>query len=88
MGVLVSLISELNKALNICSIVISHDVPETLSIAHYAHIISDGKIIESGSPDALRNSQSAWTHQFVFGDADGPVHFHYPAKPLLDDLYS
>ncbi len=87
MGVLVSLISELNKALNICSIVVSHDVPETLSIAQYVHIISAGKIVESGSPDDLRNSQSAWTHQFVHGDADGPVHFHYPASPLLDDLY-
>jgi len=88
MGVLVSLISELNKALNICSIVVSHDVPETLSIAQTVHIISAGKIIESGSPDDLRNSQSAWTHQFVHGDADGPVHFHYPARPLLDDLYA
>lgn len=88
MGVLVSLISELNKALNICSIVVSHDVPETLSIAQYVHIISAGKIVESGSPDELRNSQSAWTHQFVHGDADGPVHFHYPARPLLDDLYA
>ncbi len=88
MGVLVSLISELNSALNICSVIVSHDVPETLSIAQYVHIISDGKIIESGTPDALRNSASAWTHQFVHGDADGPVPFHYPAKPLLDDLYS
>ncbi len=88
MGVLVSLISELNKALNICSIVVSHDVPETLSIAQCVHIISAGKIVESGTPDELRNSQSPWTHQFVHGDADGPVHFHYPARPLLDDLYA
>ncbi len=86
MGVLVSLISELNKALNICNIVVSHDVPETLSIAQYVHIISAGKVVESGSPDALRNSQSAWTHQFVHGDADGPVRFHYPSRPLLDDF--
>lgn len=88
MGVLVSLISELNKALNICSIVVSHDVPETLSIANYVHIISGGRVIESGSPEMLKNSQSEWTHQFVHGDADGPVHFHYPAKPMLADLYS
>jgi phospholipid/cholesterol/gamma-HCH transport system ATP-binding protein len=87
MGVLVSLISELNSALNICSIVVSHDVPETLSIADSVHIISDGKLIESGSPDELQNSQSLWTRQFIHGNADGPVPFHYPAKPLLDDLY-
>ncbi len=87
MGVLVSLISELNSALNVCSIVVSHDVPETLSIADYVHIISDGKLIESGSPEKLQDSQSLWTRQFIHGDADGPVPFHYPAKPLLDDLY-
>jgi len=86
MGVLVSLISELNNALKICSIIVSHDVPETMSIADQIHIISEGKVVESGSPDSLRNSESAWTHQFIHGDADGPVPFHYPAEPLLEDL--
>ena len=87
MGVLVSLINELNSALGICSIVVSHDVPDTLSIADLVHFISAGKVVESGSPEVLKNSQSAWTHQFIHGDADGPVPFHYPAKPLLEDLY-
>ena len=86
MGVLVSLISELNNALKICSIVVSHDVPETMSIADQIHIISAGKVVESGTPDSLNNSESEWTHQFIQGDADGPVPFHYPAKPLLDDF--
>ena len=88
MGALVSLIRELNTALDICSIVVSHDVQETLSIADSVHIISDGKIIESGSVDSLRNSQSEWTRQFVDGQPDGPVPFHYPAPSLLDDLYA
>jgi len=87
MGVLVSLISELNSALNICSIVVSHDVPETLSISDTAHFLSAGKVVESGSPETLRNSQSDWTHQFIHGDADGPVPFHYPAEPIMEDLY-
>ena len=87
MGVLVSLISELNSALDICSIVVSHDVPDTLSISDYVHFISAGKIVESGSPETLQNSNSAWTHQFIHGDADGPVPFHYPATPILEDLY-
>lgn len=86
MGVLVSLISELNSALNLCSVIVSHDVPETLSIADQVHIISEGKVVESGSPEELKDSDSAWTHQFIHGDADGPVPFHYPAAPLLDDL--
>ncbi len=87
-GVLVSLINELNSALNICSIVVSHDVQDTLSISDYVHFISAGKVVESGSPEMLKNSRSKWTHQFIHGDADGPVHFHYPAKPIMDDLYS
>ncbi len=87
MGVLVSLIRELNSALNICSIVVSHDVPDTLAISDHVHFISAGKVVESGSPDELRGSKSAWTHQFIHGDADGPVPFHYPADPIMDDLY-
>lgn len=87
MGVLVSLIRELNAALGICSVVVSHDVPETLSIADQVHIISAGQLVESGSPEELSNSRSEWTHQFIHGDADGPVPFHYPAEPLLEDLF-
>jgi len=86
MGVLVALISDLSKALNICSIVVSHDVPDTLSISNTVHFISAGKVVESGTPDSLRKSQSAWTHQFIHGDADGPVPFHYPADPIMEDL--
>ena len=87
MGVLITLIKELNSALRVCSIVVSHDVRETLSISDHVHIISAGKVVESGSPEQLENSTSDWTHQFVHGDADGPVPFHYPAKPILEDLY-
>ncbi len=87
MGVLVSLIKELNTALNICSIVVSHDVPDTLSIANTVHFISAGKVVESGTPESMKTSESAWTHQFIHGDADGPVPFHYPAQPIMEDLY-
>lgn len=87
MGVLVSLISELNSALDICSIIVSHDVPDTLSISDQVYIISTGKVVGSGSPDELKDSKSEWTHQFIHGDSDGPVPFHYPARPILNDLY-
>jgi phospholipid/cholesterol/gamma-HCH transport system ATP-binding protein len=88
MGVLVKLIRELNNVLDICSIVVSHDVRETLSIADYAYIISDGEIVGHGPPDELNTSDSAWIKQFMDGLADGPVPFHYPAAPLLDDLFA
>jgi phospholipid/cholesterol/gamma-HCH transport system ATP-binding protein len=87
MGVLMELISEMNRALGICSIVVSHDVHETLSIADQVHFIAEGSLVESGRPGELSQSRKAWTHQFVHGEADGPVAFHYPAKPIREDLY-
>jgi phospholipid/cholesterol/gamma-HCH transport system ATP-binding protein len=86
MGVLVKLIRELNDVLDICSIVVSHDVRETLSIADYAYVISDGEIVGHGHPDELNASDSDWIRQFIDGLADGPVPFHYPAEPALNDL--
>ena len=88
MGVLVELIKSLNDALKLCSIVVSHDVQETMSIANYVYIISAGTVVEHGTPDEINNSQSDWTQQFIEGLADGPVPFHYEAPPLLDDLFA
>lgn len=88
MGVLVQLIKSLNDALNICSIVVSHDVHETMSIADYIYIISAGTVVEHGTPDSMKNSQSEWTQQFMEGHADGPVPFHFEAPPLFDDLFA
>lgn len=88
MGVLVELIKNLNNALNVCSIVVSHDVKETMSIADYVYIISAGKVIEHGSTEAMQRSDSAWTRQFIDGLADGPVPFHYAAPPLYQDLFA
>jgi len=87
-GVLVKLIRELNDVLDICSIVVSHDVSETLSIADYAYVISDGKIVGHGHPNELKGSDSRWIRQFIDGLADGPVPFHYPAAPALEDLFT
>jgi len=86
MGVLVHLIKSLNSALGLTSIIVSHDVHETSAIADYIYLLSDGKIIGEGTPEAIRQSPSAWIQQFMTGTADGPVHFHYPAKDYFDDL--
>jgi len=86
MGVLVHLIKSLNSALGLTSIIVSHDVHETSAIADYIYVLSDGKIIGEGTPEAIRQSPSAWIQQFMTGTADGPVHFHYPAKDYFDDL--
>ncbi len=86
MGVLVHLIKSLNSALGLTSIIVSHDVHETSAIADYIYVLADGKIIGQGTPEAIRQSSSAWIQQFMNGTADGPVHFHYPAKDYFDDL--
>ena len=86
MGVLVKLIHDMNHALGLTSIVVSHDVRETASISDLIYVISDGKVVEQGTPEQLRQSSSDWVQQFMQGLADGPVPFHYPAEPILDDL--
>jgi phospholipid/cholesterol/gamma-HCH transport system ATP-binding protein len=86
MGVLVQLIRRLNDALNLTSIIVSHDVPETASIADYIYVLSGGKVVGQGTPEALDRAGSEWVTQFMHGHADGPVPFHYPAREYLDDL--
>ncbi len=86
MGVLVHLIKSLNNTLGLTSIIVSHDVHETSVIADYIYVISEGKIAGQGTPEEIRHSTSPWIQQFMTGAADGPVHFHYPAKDYIDDL--
>jgi phospholipid/cholesterol/gamma-HCH transport system ATP-binding protein len=88
MGILVHLIKSLNNTLSLTSIIVSHDVHETSVITNYIYIISDGRIVDQGTPEQIRKSPSLWVQQFMNGTADGPVHFHYPARDYVDDLLS
>jgi phospholipid/cholesterol/gamma-HCH transport system ATP-binding protein len=88
MGVLVLLIKALNETLGLTSIIVSHDVQETAQIADYIYVISNGKVVDHGTPAQIEQSSSEWVQQFMKGAADGPVHFHYPAKEYVDDLLS
>lgn len=86
MGVLVKLIDELNHSLGMTCIVVSHDVPEVLSIADYAYIIADQRVIAQGTAEALREEADPRVRQFIDGIADGPVPFRFPAGDYLQDL--
>ncbi len=86
MGVLVELIRNLNRALGLTSIVVSHDVPEVMSIADHVYLLAGGRIIASGSPQELRQNDDLMVKQFLQGEPDGPVPFRYPAKPIEEDL--
>lgn len=87
MGVLVELISKLNQALNLTSVVVSHDVPEVMSIADWVYLLADGKVVASGTPQELTNNPDERVQQFLLGNADGPVPFRYPAKSLSEELF-
>jgi phospholipid/cholesterol/gamma-HCH transport system ATP-binding protein len=86
LGVLVKLIKETNDALKLTSILVSHDVAETLSIADEVKIISEGKLVAEGTRDEIMHSDSPWVRQFVDGEADGPVPFHYPGASIEEQL--
>jgi phospholipid/cholesterol/gamma-HCH transport system ATP-binding protein len=86
MGVLVTLIRTLNDALGMTSIIVSHDVQETLRIADYVYVISNGKVIGQGTPTEINTHSSSELRQFIDGLPDGPVPFHYPAERLAHDL--
>ena len=75
MGVLVKLIRDLNSSMGLTSVLVSHDVPESLSICHYACIVADGRIIGDGTPEELRAHPSEQVQQFLRGHPDGPVPF-------------
>jgi len=83
MGVLVRLIRSLRDALGLTTIIVSHDVIETLSISDYVYVVADGKVMGEGTPEQLRASSSEFVQQFLQGQADGPVKFQYSQTPYL-----
>ncbi len=86
MGVVVRLIKHLNDALGITSIVVSHDVAEVGSIADYSYLLAGGRAIAEGTTAQLNASSDPAVRQFMLGDSDGPVSFHYPAGDYLGAL--
>lgn len=86
MGVLVKLIRELSDALQLTSVVISHDVQEVLSIADYVYVMADKRIIAHGTPLELKNADNPQLKQFIGGEPDGPVPFHFPAEDYQKEL--
>jgi phospholipid/cholesterol/gamma-HCH transport system ATP-binding protein len=86
LGVIGQLIRTLNDALGATSIVVTHDVQESLRIVDYLYFVSEGRIVAQGTAAEVKASTAPFVHQFVWGEADGPVPFHYPAADYRDDL--
>lgn len=86
MGVIVKMIKSLNDSLGLTSIVVTHDVDEVLSIADYAYIIAEKRVVAEGEPKQLLKDDTAIVKQFLHGEADGPVAFHYSDDDFAEDL--
>lgn len=86
LGVIGQLIRKLNDALGATSIMVTHDVQESLQIVDYIYFVSGGRIVAEGTPDEIRASQDPFVHQFVHAEVDGPVHFDYPAPSVSQEF--
>lgn len=83
-SVILKLVKTLNQALNMTSVVVSHDIDEALSIADYVIVTANQTIMDSGTPKAIRESNSDFVRQFLNGNIDGPVAFHYPSATFQE----
>lgn len=86
LGVIGQLIRRLNDALGASTIMVTHDIHESLEIVDYVYFVSDGRIVAQGTPEEIRASADPFVHQFVHAEADGPVPFHYPGRPIAEVL--
>jgi phospholipid/cholesterol/gamma-HCH transport system ATP-binding protein len=86
LGVILRLIKQMNQALGITSIVVSHDVQELATIADDSYLLEAGRVAATGTPQELAKSESPAVRQFMTGSAEGPVRFHYPASDYTTQL--
>jgi len=86
LGQTANLIRTLGEALGAASIIVTHDVEESLAIVDYVYFLAEGKIVAEGTPAEIRASEMPYVKQFVEGKPDGPVRFHYPAPDYAADL--
>ncbi len=86
LGFILRLIKQMNAALGITSIVVSHDVQELSTIADDSYLLEAGRVAAAGTPGELLASESPAVRQFMTGGAEGPVRFHYPAQDYTSQL--
>lgn len=86
LGVIGQLIRKLNDALGATSIMVTHDIQESLLIVDYIYFLNGGRVVAEGTPEQIRASTDPFVHQFVHAEPDGPVHFDYPAPPVAQEF--
>ena len=86
LNVICNLIRTLSDALGGTSVVVTYDVPEAVKLADYLYLMGDGKIVAHGPTDEMLRSDDPFTRQFLHAQPDGPVPFHFPARPIAEEL--
>lgn len=86
LNVIAKLLRRLNDALDTSAIVVTYDVSESLKVVDYVYFLADGRIVAQGPTQEIIQSDDPFVHQFLHAEPEGPVHFHYPARPLEADL--
>ena len=86
LSIIGELIRRLNDALGASSIIVTHDVQESLKIVDYVYFVSAGKIVAEGTAEEIKASKTPYVHQFIWGEADGPVPFQYPARSYGEEM--
>ena len=86
LNVIADLIRRLNDALGTTSIIVTYDVSESLKLVDYLYVIADGVVVGEGTPDEMLDSDHPVVRQFIHAEPDGPIAFHYPARPIGEQL--
>jgi len=86
LNVICNLIRTLNTALGATSVIVTYDVHEAVRLADHLFLLNDGVIVGDGPTRELVESSDPFVHQFLHAEPDGPVRFHYPARPFAADL--
>ncbi len=86
LGVIANLVRKLNDTLGTTSLVVTHDVQEALNVVDHVYYLSDGKMKAHGTPEELRANPDPLVHQFVYGEAEGPVAYQYPSGDYAAEL--
>ena len=86
LNVIAGLIRKMNDALGTTSIVVTYDVSESLKLVDYVYVIADGAVVGQGTPDEMMASDDPVVHQFMHAQPDGPIKFHYPNRPIGEEL--
>jgi phospholipid/cholesterol/gamma-HCH transport system ATP-binding protein len=86
LGTAAQLIRQLNDAMGLTTILVSHDIDATFQLADHVVVLGPGTIAAQGTPDEVRHSPDPLVHQFVNALPTGPVPFHYPGPEVGQDF--